>query len=800
VNILALQLGGAISRNLRMDEMDPKHAYHWPYPSVLIPPYFQHIEAGERPTCRLSFTVKSAEHGLEGGALRVVLVAKEEPLEAELVYRPADDGKTLIKSLTLRNRGEHPIRVMNLRLGDYRTGVEVTEGDMGFPVYASGSFFFSLDHPAGWAMGEGGRVQLRQFPGALLEPGQTFACMNAILGVAETGRAREAFLDHLTPRMRRVRRGHDKPYALLEMFGGWPIPQDKMLESELSEDVCLKCAEWLREFREKTGEAFDLVSLEFWHDPSGDLIRFNRRFPKGIERVRAAFMQAGAALGLWIDSSLFLKWHVGLNPLVLNCLAGQPSYASPQEVNSEWSYNPICRAANPIRSIFKNAFLHHIQENGARVLKFDNLVSTCHNPHHGHWPGVYSIEANYGSVIEFFEALDRACPDVFLMLYWGYRSPWWLLHGDTVFESGLKMEAASPSLTPSLYARDGVAVTLDQGILFAADVPRIGKDSLGVWLSKWPWNSSIGTERWHEGVIMDLCRGNLLFQPWMGEDPLSGDDLQDMARFLRLLRTHPSCFAHPRLILGDPWKNEPYGYVCSDGRRAFVAVNNFSWCDFQVSFAKPVEFGLDPTAAFTAFRHHPEPGKLSAGGDRLRPFQVALYELVPEGDDPSSDINFPEIPSRQIFMAPTVAVSLDVKETAVDIDIDKDEKTIITAGIYDAIKESKDAWRGFSVSGNGPAARHGGTLVGCAIASCADKAVPTGNMGSFFKMAATLNGAAEVAVPVLPDKTYPATWQAWRIDSPAVAMDMPFELAVACRLPADVRLEFRAYFIPRDDG
>lgn len=797
VNILALQLGGAIDRNLRLDEVDPSHAYHMAYPSVLQPAYFQHLEIGGRPVRKLSFTVQfhTRENGSEGEGLRVVLAAREEPLKAELRYRPADDGKTLIKSVTLSNTGNHAIRILNLSLGDYQTGASVTEGDMGFPVYADGAFFLSLDHPAGWAMGDSGRVRLRQFPGHSLEAGESFSCMNAVLGVAEFGRSREAFLDHLTPRMRRVRHGHDKPYAIIEMFGSWPIPPDKMLEDELSEETCLRQAGWLHAFRRKTGETFDLASVDFWQDPTADLVKFNPRFPNGFEKARLALAETGTTHGLWIDSSRFARWHIGLNPLVLDCQVGQPSYAW-RNIAEGAGDAPICRAAEPIRSIFKNAFRHHVREKGARLLKFDNLGSTCHNQNHGHLPGVYSTEAIYNSVIDFFASIDQACPDVFLMLYWGYRSPWWLLHGDTLFECGLKIEAASPSPTPSLYIRDGVAVTLDQGTSFINDVPRLGKDSLGIWLSRWPWNSSIGTERWQEGVIMDLCRGNLLFQPWMGEDALSDDELRDMAGFLRLLRKRPGCFRNSRLILGDPWRNEPYGYACSDGKRAFVAVNNFAWNDFPVAFGNPAEFGLDPAASLTVFRHYPEPAKLSAKTDCLHPFQVALYELVPNGGMPSSDAKFPEAPALPRSRESTVALPLEVKETAAGIL--REEKTVVTAGVYDAIKESTDTWRGLAVTGHVPASRAGGMLAVTVMASHAGKAAPTGSMGSFFKARVTVNGVTGEAMPVLPDKTYPATWQAWRIDSPAAAAGIPFALAIACRLGADVRLDFRACFIPRD--
>ena len=63
---------------------------------------------------------------------------------------------------------------------------------------------------------------MRQFPGAKLGPGETFKCMETVYGVAEAGKGREAFLSHVRGRMRRVVRGHDKPYAIFDNFGSWP--------------------------------------------------------------------------------------------------------------------------------------------------------------------------------------------------------------------------------------------------------------------------------------------------------------------------------------------------------------------------------------------------------------------------------------------------------------------------------------------------------------------------------------------------------------------------------------------------
>ena len=63
-----------------------------------------------------------------------------------------------------------------------------THVERGFPVYAADEFFFTLAHPAGAAEGSGGKVSLRQYPGAKLPPGKTFECMEAVYGVAKARR------------------------------------------------------------------------------------------------------------------------------------------------------------------------------------------------------------------------------------------------------------------------------------------------------------------------------------------------------------------------------------------------------------------------------------------------------------------------------------------------------------------------------------------------------------------------------------------------------------------------------------
>ncbi len=76
------------------------------------------------------------------------------------------------------------------------------------------------------------------------------------------------------------------------------------------------------------------------------------------------------------------------------------------------------------------------------------------------------------------------------------------------------------------------------------DWPALGWDTLGIWLSDWPWNSRIGKQAWQGGVIMDISRGHLLAQIWSDTDYLTPSERRQMADFITLLK------AQPRLLPG----------------------------------------------------------------------------------------------------------------------------------------------------------------------------------------------------------------------------------------------------------
>ena len=142
---------------------------------------------------------------------------------------------------------------------------------------------------------------------------------------------------------------------------------------------------------------------------------------------------------------------------------------------------------------------------------------------------------------------------------------------------------------------------------------------------------------------MDICRGSMLVQPWTDRAWLTPPERQQMADFIALVKQQPDCFRNSRWILGDPWKNEAYGYSCTDGKRAFLAINNSCWRDNVITLELGPAWGLPAGGTWDIYRYHPNPARLiyekpafgSSVAITLRPFEVILLEVVPAGQAPT---------------------------------------------------------------------------------------------------------------------------------------------------------------------
>ena len=786
-NVIALQLSGLVTRTAHLDEVDPSRArsltfrYYWPG-------QFEQYLAVGKPlrTPKLRVTGVETKREGEAGEFMVTLRADAPALSVLVTYRWNTAGPVLHKFAEIRNAGRSEVRVMNVRLGTYATGLAVSEGEQGFPVYIRDQFFASVAHPSGWAIGQDGTVCLRQYPGRKLRPGERLACMEAVLGVAAVGEARRRFIEHIVSRMRRVRRGHDRPYAIFDSFGSWP---DGGFWTG-TEEYLLQQIEQVVAPEQKMGSRYDFYSVDLWRDPHGDAERADpKRFPNGFENIRNKLEALGIHLGLWTATSL-ASWSIGANQVVADDYTHDPAYGD----DEKW----LCLAADPYKTMFTTAFREHIHKNHLRLLKPDGTSAICYNPAHDHLPGLYSTEAIQNAFIDILRDLDRECPELFLMLYWGVRSPWWLLHADTLFEPGLQIEAAHPVGSPSLYVRDSVTIGLDQAQWWAEDIPALGKDSLGVWLSNWRWNSSIGKERWHEGFVMDICRGSLLAQPWSDGGSLSALERAQLADFIALLKERPDCFGNPRFIVGNPWKHEPYGYACSNGRRVFLALNNYSWSDTSLTLQLGPRWGLLENGQWDIYRWYPDPARLIGEkpcfGDTasisLHPYEIVLLEVVPAGTPPSLNRSFLNKPMPVSFAEPSRELPLSINPRASGA-----LPVPLEMGAKESDRANLPPKRSLVIQCQVPLNKGGGTAAITLEMRKGGLCAPMEDVGQHFAAQVKVGGKEAALDAVVPQATFAVPWQGWRIPVSPSDRAQEVEVLISAMLAPEVETLCHGYFI-----
>jgi hypothetical protein len=325
--------------------------------------------------------------------------------------------------------------------------------------------------------------------------------------------------------------------------------------------------------------------------------------------------------------------------------------------------------------LVKQAVLYHVANNNVRLLKFDGGSYYCDNTNHGHLPGKYSVEPSLDNLIDIVQSARALAPDLFVMWYYGASSPFWALYGDTIFESGLAMEGSATSAYPTLFYRDSVTIAQDQNAQHARTLPPIVKDSLGVWLADNRWGNFMGKERWREALVMDLGRGDLLFPNLWGDlYSWSDDDVHFLAAMSEFAQREQSLFLGHRHALGDPFKNELYGYAYGKGNHGLVFLNNAHFASRRAQFHLDQAMGLSAPLGtpLQIVSHFPEPARLlqSDGqpfkiGDTLdlalRPLEVLMLELNP----PASSNSLPVRPDNFNLGGPLVLTpaSLDPRMT-----------------------------------------------------------------------------------------------------------------------------------------
>ncbi len=593
------------------------------------------------------------------GKTRAAFTLHSSTTGLELAVHVQLEGPTRRKWIEFTNTTGRELLLLDVELDDFTFAGAATEGGSGQPVFLDDVAWAAMEHPSGDNRATGGRVQIGHHPGKRLAPGARYRSHVALVSVAPTGGARAHFLAYLEAksRPRPGMLGVYTPFGINNQWGACPT---------LSDEETLEVLGHLEELQ-KRGVHLDYFSFDTgWNDSSSDLTRFRgNAFPQGPEKVIRRVRSLHMKFGLWFATSWGLQscWDYpgafpGGIPPAQRYREGYPLGADGLT---------FCMGEKRNQAILQNAVLHHVKHNGVRFLKFDGGSYNCDDTTHGHLPGKYSTEAMHEWLIDLARRARAIAPDVYIIWYWGLRSPFWVLHGDMIFESGLFMEGSGTSNIPTLHYRDSVTLAQDQNAHHAKNIPPRMKDSLGVWLSDSRWGNFMGGERWRESLVMDLGRGSRLFPNlWGNLRHLNDEDVRFLAEMTALARKNAALFSNRRLVGGDPWRNEVYGYAHGRGARAYVFVSNVHFAARPLSVQLNASLGLDanpgtPVRVVSLFPERqqllPTKGKTFRLGDKLdlqlRPFETLMLEIAPTVRGSA------RLPRRNI--TPKQAASLGIK-------------------------------------------------------------------------------------------------------------------------------------------
>ena len=592
-----------------------------------------------------SFEVTAAR-GEEGSYIEHLEVDLEartrRDLNATITYT-FDEGRYLRKAVVVRNASSSPVRLLDLTLEDWRGDFDAGRrvAGRGQPVFTE-EWFTGLEHPAGVNRGEPGRLTVQQLPGVQIDTGGSFSSESTVVGAREPtstlAHAFRSYLFGLRPR----------PHERVAVYSGlgwydYSNPADPL--PELTEDLVAENLHDLDLLR-AGGASFDIYMLDDWWEPT-DLSKFRlRTFPGGAAATAAAIAERGMRPGLWSGTTRAV-WTSGEAPGIEESVAGGSGLSPDRSADpggSEWSWDEewgalftrerrLCLASEPYWSMFSQALTQYVADLDVSLIKFDTATLHCTASNHRHMPGKYSVDAMSRRLAELFGDLRTINPELIIVLYWTFRSPWWLRYADTMFDKGLKMEAASPATTPAPVYRQSINLHLDQAARHASLLPPPLQDSLGLWWGNVAITNRFGKEEWRDAFLLELARGGLLIQCWGDITLLDHEDTAFLAHVSTWAKSLGSSFWTTTPVGGDPRHAEPYGYAQRCGECAIVTLFNpsFEQRDVEVDLSP---LGLDHNGCSNV-ELYPFPGlttasSTSAGATiELNPFEVRCLELVP---------------------------------------------------------------------------------------------------------------------------------------------------------------------------
>ena len=487
-------------------------------------------------------------------------------------------------------------------------GVEGKRG-FGLPVFLEDTFW-GLEFPAAYNHYAGGVVTLSHCPGRLVNG--RFVSKTAVVGAAPAGQVSAGFHSYIERGRARPR----QPEVQVD-YNTWTTLMPATESNSL---------ELIRQFRknlfEPYGVSFNSFTLDDGWDEKNSLWELRASgFPRGFKPLLEALQPMGTRLGLWLSPSSGYE-HAGWG--------GKHGYS--QNATFSWF---LCQSDPGYRRDMCRVVPDLIRQNDLGFFKMDGFCASCDtNQHPYHWGGDCAREANVDAFIELIKAMRQAKPNIYLDPTSGmWLSPWWLWYVDSVYCD--TYDGTAPAIVPSPNGFDGATTSRDallrRRLALNPGFDAGAIETLGVYLDPTlAIEPQTFFDNWQDNAMMVAGRGNRLLTFYMNPAlfPNPPKDWAFLAGMIQWARHNASTLARTEMILGDPYRREPYGYVHFAGRRGILTLRN--------PFIQPerVRVKLDTSAGWTAS----ESGSGTYVATVVYPYQETLPQRLRYGDTLELDL------------------------------------------------------------------------------------------------------------------------------------------------------------------
>jgi len=498
-----------------------------------------------------------------------------------LTYTARKGEEFLHSRLEVENYGEEELVINEVSLGDWVLDGNLTGGGLGLPVFVDGTWAFCGEEPWVESLVKNNTVSILQHPSVVLKEGEKWLSDRALMGGGRKDAARKALAEYIRKLV--------LPPKFVTVYNTWCDFREKTLTTENTVSAFLKLCDGLRQYE----AAIDYCVVDDgWFRRDTVYETDNELFPGGLSEVADAIEPYGCKLGLWLSYSarmndrkaLAEKGYEAANDYYL-CLSGP-------------RYNEA------LRETIKNKLLF----DKVGLFKHDFNYFVCGRAGHGHlYSKAQSTEHNMRATAAMLDMERELDPELHQSITTGINhSPWWLKYGHILWMGGKDKDY---DLTRPVTSRAEGEMRCRDAFLYEQEVVQREFFPMYAFMTHGIINGLLDTagpwlddDQWADYVMNYLGRGTALREIYVHPRELNAKKFEILGRGLHWASTRNEYMLNSEMILGDPGKDELYGYRGRDAKgRVYVSLRNPGFLDREV---KLDDLGIDSDYYRIVYPYH----------------------------------------------------------------------------------------------------------------------------------------------------------------------------------------------------